>query len=326
MLNMTIKIDTKDRKIIRNLEFNARMPIPQLAKRVGISRQVAEYRLRRLKENKVISFTASVFDQKVAGINIFRVILRLSKITKEKREEFINYVRINYPLMWLAKLGNGWDLIMNFMAKDSYEFDNMLMKITDNYGEYINNYIILTYINIYDMSRSYILPGAIKQNEERYFFHEMGDRQIKLDEIDREIAKILSLDCTVSDIAIGQKLGITGNTVKNRIKRMIDEKFLLGHRVLINPASIGYNLDIVFLEINNLQSKTEKELYTYLKSQPNITFIVKHIGIFRIGFEIETKDAKELDTIISDLRNRFSHIINNLEVFPVLEEFELKYI
>lgn len=44
------KIDLKDRKIIRELDMNARMGIKELAKRVGLSRQVVQYRLERMKK------------------------------------------------------------------------------------------------------------------------------------------------------------------------------------------------------------------------------------------------------------------------------------
>jgi DNA-binding Lrp family transcriptional regulator len=42
-----IKLDLKDRKILAELDFNAREPISKIAKKVKISKEVALYRIRK---------------------------------------------------------------------------------------------------------------------------------------------------------------------------------------------------------------------------------------------------------------------------------------
>ena len=71
--------------------------------------------------------------------------------------------------------------------------------------------------------------------------------------------------------------------------------------------------------------KREKELYNYLKTIPNITFLVKHIGRWRIGMEIETKDEQEFQEIFVDIRGKFSDIINDFESFPLFKDHAINY-
>ena len=47
-MEKTAKLDLKDRKILRELDMNARIPMNELAKKVGLSRQVVQYRIQRM--------------------------------------------------------------------------------------------------------------------------------------------------------------------------------------------------------------------------------------------------------------------------------------
>jgi len=317
-----IKIDKKDINILSILDMNARIPISQLTKKTGISRQVAEYRINKLKKERVIFTTIAVYDQKVAGKNIYRVIFQLYTINNEGINKFTEYLKDNYSVMWFAKIGGGWDLIVNFLAEDTYKFDKLFMQISNEYSKIIQNYIILQYINIYDLPKRHIYE---KENN-HYFFHEMGDNKIKLDNKDKEIIKLLGKDCRLSNLEIGKKVGLTGNAIKYRIKQYLDNKLLLGFRALINPEKLGYQNFIVFFIINNLSFDDEKRFINYLKIQKNITFIVKHIGEYRIGIEIETKNVADLEIIMREIRTKFNNVINDIKIFPVLEESIHNYV
>ena len=43
------KIDKKDRRILYELDLNARQPLVSIAKKTGLSQQVVDYRIKRLE-------------------------------------------------------------------------------------------------------------------------------------------------------------------------------------------------------------------------------------------------------------------------------------
>ena len=51
---MNIKLDKKDRKILYQLDLNSRATLSDLTKKVGLSKQVVDYRIKNLLKNKVI--------------------------------------------------------------------------------------------------------------------------------------------------------------------------------------------------------------------------------------------------------------------------------
>lgn len=318
-----VLIDLKDRKILAELDLNARMPFSKLAKNVGLSRQVVEYRIDKMKEQGIIFGSKAVFDSVKAGFNWYRIAFRLLNISEKEKNEFIQYLKNNEYVFWLGEVGGNWDIVVNFICKDNFKFNELFEEIIGKYGTKIRDYEILIYINVYDFNRAYILPEKKGRNE---FVHEMKyDSEIKIDEVDIKIISELSEDAWQTNIELAKKLNLAPNTIKNRITGMMKSKLLLGFRLFINPSALGYKSHMLFLEINKLDLEKEKELHNYLESIPNITFVVKHIGKWRIGLEIETKDEKEFQDIFVNIRGKFSDIITNFESFPLFRDHKINY-
>ena len=49
-----VKLDLKDRKILYQLDINCRQSNTQFGKKVGLSKQVVDYRIKRMEEDGVI--------------------------------------------------------------------------------------------------------------------------------------------------------------------------------------------------------------------------------------------------------------------------------
>jgi DNA-binding Lrp family transcriptional regulator len=60
-----------------------------------------------------------------------------------------------------------------------------------------------------------------------------------LDELDREILKILQMDCRTSVEKIAKKLGVPKSTVHYRIKRLEAEKIIEGYYAKVNATKLG---------------------------------------------------------------------------------------
>ena len=51
------KLDLKDRKILYQLELNCRQSNTQIGKKVGLSKDVITYRIKRMEEKGIINIT-----------------------------------------------------------------------------------------------------------------------------------------------------------------------------------------------------------------------------------------------------------------------------
>jgi len=78
-----VKLDNKDRKLLKLLAENAETPLNQLAREIGLSRSATWKRIRRMKKNKVLSYTISV-NPALLGREILAFVLVGSTVRKEK--------------------------------------------------------------------------------------------------------------------------------------------------------------------------------------------------------------------------------------------------
>lgn len=318
-----VKIDLKDKKILAELDMHARIPLTELARKVRLSRQAVEYRINRLRRENVIFGAVAVFDTVVVGLKYYRLTFRLLNITREQKNNLIEYLKQNKYILWLGETGGNWDIVVNFVCRDHFHFNTLFEEIIQTYGKFIRDCETFIYINVYDLEKTYILE---KKGQRKEFFHEMKyDPNMRLDALDKNIIRELSKDAWITNVTLANKYSVSANTIKNRIEGMIKNKLLLGFRTFVSPFYYGYKSHILFLEVNHIDLEREKKLYSFLKSIPNITFLVKHIGKWRVGMEIETKDVEEFQELFVEIRGKFSDLITNFEYFPLFRDHVLNY-
>ncbi len=64
-------------------------------------------------------------------------------------------------------------------------------------------------------------------------------RRSLLDKIDKQILNELQKDDRISASDLAKKLGTPKSTVTYRIKRLEDEKIILGYRAIVDPSKLG---------------------------------------------------------------------------------------
>src|SRR3989344_2694587 len=97
-----VKIDLKDRKIMFELSKNCRLPITQIAKRVGLSQQVVDYRIKRLIKEQIITDFIAEINIEALGYTRHILYVQLRNVDETKEKEIITYF-VNHPfLTWVA--------------------------------------------------------------------------------------------------------------------------------------------------------------------------------------------------------------------------------
>lgn len=316
-------LDIKDRRIIRALDMDARLPVNQLAKKVGLSRESTEYRIQRLKKRGIISGSHTVFDADVVGYRSFRVLLRLNNLSNEQKDRLVRYFVAHLRTWWVASVGGKWDIILNFFAKDATEFNHLLEEMVSRYGTLLQAYEVLVYIDIHDHSRKYILPDKTPQ---KTFYHPMRfDARVKIDHKDLKIIQSLIKDAQASYSAIAETIGLTRNAVKRRILALQKSRVILGYRLAFHPSAYGRSSYLLLLAINNLRKERERELMAFAEQHPDIIFVVKHIGKYRITCECECEDELKFHALLVEIRDRFKDILTDFEYFPIFYDHKITY-
>ena len=86
-----INLDLLDRKIIYQLDLNARQSNAQIAKKVRTSKEVVNYRIKRLEKDGYISGYHTIINFWKLGYQTIRIYLKFIDISPENKKKLIDF-------------------------------------------------------------------------------------------------------------------------------------------------------------------------------------------------------------------------------------------
>ncbi len=306
---MSAELDLIDRKIIYNLDFNSRMPLTKLAKKVGISKQVAKYRIENLvKRGTIMGFYADINASKI-GLEIYMVYFKFHKMTPEMERKFIKHMCSQESVGVNISVNGKWDYTIDLWAPSIMHFKRYYQNIMKDYEKYVKNKQVVIETDFYYFKPKPILD--IKSDEQITM---TGDiESVKLDEIDKKILAKLAKNARIPLVELSKIVNLTPNAVKERIKNLEKNNIILGYRVFINYQLLGFLHYRVFLHLENLTEEIERKIIQFLKYHKTCVSITKTIGYCELEFRPIVKDVDELYKLMEELRNRFSDYLKEYE-------------
>src|SRR3989338_637604 len=127
-------LDVKDKKLLYELDLNARLSIRQLSKKIGLSQEATRYRLRRLQQKKVVLGFVTYLNFVKLGYFGYAIYCRYSNITEEKKQELKNFLKNHEKIYWIAEYGGRFDLSFSIFTRNPQEFDEILTSILSEYS------------------------------------------------------------------------------------------------------------------------------------------------------------------------------------------------
>ncbi len=120
-------MDDLDHKLIAALRQNARAPLSELSKRLGVSRGTVQNRLARLLETQaILSFTVRL--KSGAEKNRIRAIMMIEVSGKNTRR-VVQALRGLPQIHALYSTNGAFDLVAEIEVADLAEFDDVLSKV-----------------------------------------------------------------------------------------------------------------------------------------------------------------------------------------------------
>lgn len=311
----------KDKRILDGLDRDTNIITSQLAKKVAISRQVAEYRINKLISQKTIYAFYTLVDVGRLGYSSFRIHLRLKNVSEEVYSNFAKELFTEYPTFWVAFISGNFDLIIDIFARNSNEFEEIFSKILQKNKEIIQNYDTMVILQLDLYNYGYFLND--KKDRIKITIHK-NIEEIKIDDIDKKILRTIKHNSRIPYETIGKNVNLTRNAVKNRILKLEKKEIIAGYKTMVNFNHFDKQSFKIFIKYNNSKIEQEKSLLNYIKNKSGILATLKLLGKWNLDMEIHTKDIKELQQFIINLRNKFD-IIEDYEIIQIIEDYGIDF-
>jgi Lrp/AsnC family transcriptional regulator, leucine-responsive regulatory protein len=121
------QLDLADRRILREIQHDGRMPVVELAERVSLSKSPCLKRLRRLeKEGYILRYIAELDAKKMAQGYLVYVQVKLANTTRLKLEEFNKSVQSVPQIQSCHMVSGGYDYLLKIRTRDMTEYRTLL--------------------------------------------------------------------------------------------------------------------------------------------------------------------------------------------------------
>ena len=305
-----IKIDLKDRKILYELDIDSRQSFRKIGRKVGLSKDVVASRVKKLQENGIIKRFFAYYDTLKLDLNDLRFYFKFQYVTPDIREEIIDHFSENEYVKSIFSIEGSYNLGVIINVEKISDFYPFWKKTLERYGDYFSEQVFSAYVGELVYGQSFILD----ETERPYrppLQSKMG--RVKIDDLDLKILKVLVSNARMPTVEIAKKLNSNISTIKNRIKRLLDDKVILGFTVEIDLNTIGYQkwkVDFYLSEYSKIN-----QIIKYLEKNPSLLCVDYTIGYADLEIELNVKNINQLHDIIEDLYSKFPKIIRNYSIF-----------
>ncbi len=128
-------LDEKDRKILEILQENGREKLTIVARKVGLSIDSVNKRIKKLVKKGIIARFGIFIDPKAAGFPIVADNkIKLQNITEENYQKFISYLKAHQRVIELISVSGDFDITCVIIAKDTQELDRISLDIRQKFS------------------------------------------------------------------------------------------------------------------------------------------------------------------------------------------------
>ena len=315
-------IDERDRKILKELEEDARQTDSAIAKKIHLSKQVTNYRIQKMIESGVISNFYTVVNVGNLGLSTYYVFLQLEKINKEKEKKLLEKINSLDSIGWLVSCVGKWDIILNINEDSILNFEKTLNEIIKTCGKYLYEHKFTILSEAEHLGYKFLV-------EKRYskpIYQGEREKIFKLDITDEKILRALSQDARIDLVSLSKKTKIAVHMLNYRLKKLIKKGVIEGFKPKLDINKLGYQWHLLLIKLNITNEERKKELIGFCKIHKDIYYMTLTIGDYNLMLDVHIKSAEELKGILTEIRDKFQDIVKTYESVMISEEYKIDYI
>ncbi|MBT7102489.1 Lrp/AsnC family transcriptional regulator [archaeon] len=317
---MEIKLDLKDRKILRELDMNARASYASLGKKVRLSKQVVKYRVDKLESQNIIQGYNALIDISKLGQTIYVVYFKLVQISSSKEKEWIDKIEKHPSVLAVGKNAGQWDMTIAIRCSNNQNLDSVLKEIISNKSENIKEKLITS-----EIEATYFAMDIIHKEKIKETSTSNNPPIEKIDKEDEQIISLLSHNARMSLLDISEKVKMSPNGVKHKRKNLEKKKIIIGYKTKINYEKLGYLHFRVFLHLGKFTNELYENIKDFLNHRGNVESISRYMGYADVDFRCYSQDIVELYNLISELKDNFLQNIIGVDSMPIFRWENINY-
>jgi Lrp/AsnC family leucine-responsive transcriptional regulator len=318
-----VKIDIKDKKILYQLDANSRQTASQIGKAVGLPKNIVIYRMKKLYNKGIIQDFHTIIDSYKLGYMGIRLHFLFQDTNPNTEKEIIEYfIKNKYTSLVITGKGK-FDLSVMLWFKSVKEYYQFWQELQHKYCTFFQKQIFTFYIGDIQFRSTYLAIDYKKNIKRKELIICGGSEKVEINNIDYNIIKIMTRNARIPLSDIANKLNISADVARYRIKKLIKLKVIQGFRIRLNIGKLGYNFLKVYVYLK--QYNMRNKIIEYIKSDPYLTCIDITACESHLELEYHLQNTTQLFSIMDDICTVFPDAIRSYEYVTALKVYKNLY-
>jgi DNA-binding Lrp family transcriptional regulator len=298
-----VDIDLKDRKILYQLDLNCRQSNAQIGKKVGLSKQVVDYRIKRMEAEGIITGYWTAINTYKLGYYVFRIYINFIDVSSSVKNGIIKYF-CDAKNTWAVITAKGpADLDVILWVNDIYNFNQQWEEILKKYAGFFSNAVVSILTEVISCKKSHLLLDKYDKDRKFYTTNCQG-QPIKIDKIDYRLLDLIALDARSPIIDLAEKLNCSSQTINYHLKQLMQNDIIQAYRVNIDHTKLGFQS--VAIDVYMKDPSKKKQIMDYVIQNPFMFDLMsKSIGWSDFTFQVMIDNMDKVFQIMDDLDRRF---------------------
>jgi DNA-binding Lrp family transcriptional regulator len=311
------ELDLLDRKLMYELDINARIPVTQLAKKVRASKETVNFRLKRLLEEEYIKGFYTLTNTSKLGYFYYKTFIKLHGASPSIEKQIIEFVKSYPTCAYLASIEGHYDLITLNLVNNQSEIKDFMNALKHEFGRYILEKEVHTVLSTHRMNQKLLYSGKTAN----HVYYQDQIETYKTDKIDYGILRLLSSNARMSLADIGKELNVDPKVVRYRIKKLERNKIIIGYASAPHFEKLGF----YFIQLNfSLQTNDAiPAIISFFDKTKKCTFALKLLGQYDLTIEIHVENDADLRDIMGQFKEKFSEEIMSLDISRIFKEHRI---
>ncbi|RAU84430.1 Lrp/AsnC ligand binding domain-containing protein [Pontibacter arcticus] len=140
----------------------------------------------------------------------------------------------------------------------------------------------------------------------------------EIDNLDRQILRLLMQDVTRAYTDIAKELNVSGGTIHVRMKKLLEMGVVKGSQLLIDPVAVGFDV-CAFLGVFLEKGSEYKDAVLQMQAIPEIVELHYTTGSYSMFVKVICQDTKHLREVLNE-KIQVIPGVQRTETFISLEE------
>ena len=121
----------------------------------------------------------------------------------------------------------------------------------------------------------------------------------EIDNLDKQILRLLMQDVTRAYTDIAKELNVSGGTIHVRMKKLNEMGVVKGAQLLINPSAVGFDI-CAFIGVFLEKGSEYKEAVEQIRAIPEVVELHYTTGTYSMFAKLICRDTKHLREVLNE--------------------------